>query len=272
VARIGAGRPEVGVGSVEAIQNSQHPKTVVEFEMVKVVGFGRREEGEMVTGVRVQGRQQRQSEPEPGRGDVGAHNEHPQEGGQKVGEEMLDRVAVDCGDGDRGGPFVVLLVDDLVEVTIVEESVGVVESGLFDEDVHGQFVQDPVEGGELAQRRETPPGHGPVHDESGGKADNDLVEEHAPQHIEKFLIVDGLVRSGLDLVTAQGCRLVRHVQKSVDSSEEPIHPQTQDRCSVDPQVEGVLAHGIQKFVPLGLPEVARRPPESLTVPSTKHKE
>jgi hypothetical protein len=140
VARIGAGRPEVGVGSVEAIQNSQHPKTVVEsakkkevslclrrfgvfaLEMVKVVGFGRREEGEMVTGVRVQGRQQRQSEPEPGRGDVGAHNEHPQEGGQKVGEEMLDRVAVDCGDGDGGGPFVVLLVDDLVEVAIVEES------------------------------------------------------------------------------------------------------------------------------------------------------
>jgi hypothetical protein len=167
--------------------------------------------------------------------------------------------------------------------------VGVVECGLFDEDVHGQFVQDPVEGGELAQRRETPPGHGPVHDESGGKADNDLVEEHAPQHlkqsvrsvspeasatahIEKFLIVDGLVRSGLDLVAAQSRRLVRHVQKSVDSSEEPIHPQTQDRCSVDPQVEGVLAHGIQKFVPLGLPEVARRPPESLTVPSTKHKE
>jgi hypothetical protein len=35
---------------------------------------------------------------------------------------MLDRVAVDCGDGDGGGPFVVLLVDDLVEVAIVEES------------------------------------------------------------------------------------------------------------------------------------------------------
>lgn len=76
----------------------------------------RREEGQMVARVGVERGQDGQGEPEPGRGHVRAHDQHAQERGQQVREDVFQRVAIDGGHGDGGRPLVVLLVDVLVQV------------------------------------------------------------------------------------------------------------------------------------------------------------
>lgn len=63
--------------------------------------------------------------------------------------------------------------------------VGVVESGLFYQNVNGQLVENPMKGGQLPDTRKTPPFHGVVHEIRGWDADGDLVEQYAPNHLIK---------------------------------------------------------------------------------------
>ena len=58
--------------------------------------------------------------PDPHHGKWHIGEDDPDRGGEYAGEEVLDGVGVDGGGGDGGGPFVVLLVDVLVEGLVVQ--------------------------------------------------------------------------------------------------------------------------------------------------------
>lgn len=101
---------------------------------MEIVRLRTGEERQMVPGVGVQRRQNDQRKPQPGDRHVTAQHEDSQKRRHQVAENVLDRMAVDGGDGDRGRPLVVLLVDVLVDVSVVQKSVGVVETDFLDED------------------------------------------------------------------------------------------------------------------------------------------
>lgn len=115
------------------------------LQMMKVVGLGRREERQMIARVSVQGGQYGQAEPKPGRSHVRTEQEHPEEGWQQVGTYVFQGMTVDGRHGHRSRPLVVLLVDVLVEVSIVEQPVRVVETNLLADYVEGYLGQEAVE-------------------------------------------------------------------------------------------------------------------------------
>ena len=57
--------PEDRVRSVQVIKNSKDSIALIEFQVMEVVGFGRREEWEVVAGVRVECGQEREAVPQP---------------------------------------------------------------------------------------------------------------------------------------------------------------------------------------------------------------
>lgn len=87
--------------------------------MVKIVRLRTGEERQMVPGVGIQRRQDHQREPQPGDGHVASEHKNTQERWHQVAEDMLDRVTVDGGDGNRSRPLVMLLVDEFVDVSVV---------------------------------------------------------------------------------------------------------------------------------------------------------
>ena len=60
--------------------------------------------------------------PHPQQGEVGPHDERPQENWGNVGYHVLQRVGVDAGDADRGCPLVVHLVEVFVDLAMMEQS------------------------------------------------------------------------------------------------------------------------------------------------------
>ena len=54
---------------------------------------------------------------------MGSHNECPKPDGPQVGENMLNRMGIDRDDASWSCPFVVDLVDVLVELRVVKEPV-----------------------------------------------------------------------------------------------------------------------------------------------------
>lgn len=88
---------------------------------MEIVRFGRREKGQVVARVRVEGGEDGQAEPEPRGGQVRAQQEHAQERRHQVREDVLHRVAVDGRHCDRRRPLVVFLVDQLVQVPVVQQ-------------------------------------------------------------------------------------------------------------------------------------------------------
>lgn len=91
------------------------------LQMMEIVGLRAGKKGQMVARMGVEGAQNGQSEPEPRRGHVRPHNKYPQERGHQVGENVLNGVAIDGGHGDGCRPFMVLLVNVLVDMFAVEE-------------------------------------------------------------------------------------------------------------------------------------------------------
>ena len=76
----------------------------------------------MVPGVNIDGVEESNGVPHPQQGEVGTHDEWSQEHWCNVGHHMLQRVGVDTGDADRGGPLVVHLVNVFVDLAMVEQS------------------------------------------------------------------------------------------------------------------------------------------------------
>lgn len=76
----------------------------------------------MVSRVFSQGEGDGEGKPNPGGGDVAAQQKNAQERRQKVGGDVLKRMGVDRDHGNRGRPFVVLLVNELVDALVVEQS------------------------------------------------------------------------------------------------------------------------------------------------------
>ena len=97
------------------------------LEMVKVVRFRAGKERQMVAGVSVQRGQYHERKPQPGDRHVAAEHEDPQKRWHQIAEHVLDRMAVDGGDRDRGRPLVVLLVDVPVDAPAVQQPVRVVK-------------------------------------------------------------------------------------------------------------------------------------------------
>ena len=68
----------------------------------------------------VRGVEQGYGNPQPHHREVGAHDETAHEERDKVGHEVFQRVRVHTDDGERGCPLMVLLVDVLVEFSVVQ--------------------------------------------------------------------------------------------------------------------------------------------------------
>ncbi len=64
----------------------------------------------------VQGGQKGKRVPQPGRCDVRAADEGAEHRPEQVGDDVLERVSVERGEGHGRGPLVVLLVDVLVNL------------------------------------------------------------------------------------------------------------------------------------------------------------
>ncbi len=73
-----------------------------------------------------------QHQPEADGAPVAAHHQRPQQHRHQIGQQVLRRVAVDGGDGDRSLPVVVHLVHVPVEAAPVQQPVQVVEAGFLD--------------------------------------------------------------------------------------------------------------------------------------------
>ena len=86
------------------------------------MGLGRRQKREVIAAVGDAGRDESETEPQARRGDVRAENQRADHGGNDVAEDVFDRVRVDRCEADGGRPFVVLLVDVLVEPGSVKQA------------------------------------------------------------------------------------------------------------------------------------------------------
>ena len=85
----------------------------------------------MVSRMGVQGGDKCQTEPKPRSSNVAASDQRSKSDRKKVGEDMLHRMGVQGSQADGGGPFMMLLVDVLVNLFVVEQPMGVVEHHLL---------------------------------------------------------------------------------------------------------------------------------------------
>ena len=77
-----------------------------EGEMVSTVGDGRVHDGQNV--------------PEPGNGEVGAHDDRTQRYWEEVRDDLFERMTVDGGYPNRRCPLVVSLMDVFIDTRVVE--------------------------------------------------------------------------------------------------------------------------------------------------------
>ena len=104
--------------SVEAVAATAVSDSLLVMEVVRL---RRRQEREVIAAVRDGGRHERDVEPEPGGGNVRAHQERPEQWRQQVADHVLQRVRVHRANADRRRPFVVNLVNVLVQQAVMEE-------------------------------------------------------------------------------------------------------------------------------------------------------
>ena len=88
--------------------------------MVEVMALRGGQEGEVVARVVDGGADDDQGEPQPRHGEVRAHEQRAPHYGSQVDHIVLQRVTVDGGDANWGGPLVVRLMNVLVETRMVE--------------------------------------------------------------------------------------------------------------------------------------------------------
>lgn len=125
------GLPELGVGAVEPVQNTEDAKTLIEPEVVEVMELRRGQEGKVVSTVRDSGAHQSHAVPQGGRGQVGAQEDRPEYHRQHVGDDVLQRMSVNGDESDGSGPLMVLFVVILVEAGMVEQPVGIIEENFL---------------------------------------------------------------------------------------------------------------------------------------------
>ena len=89
--------------------------------VVEVVCLGRGEEWEVVAAVRVAGRHERETEPEPGSRDVRAKQQRAECGRNQVADHVFDRVCVHGSNPDRRRPLVVHLVNVFVQEAVMKQ-------------------------------------------------------------------------------------------------------------------------------------------------------
>lgn len=105
--------------------------------MMKVVRFGAGKEGQVIAGVGIQRGEYGQCKPQPSRGHVTTHQEYAQKRRQQIAEYVLNRMAIDGRDRYGCGPLMMLLVYELVDVLVVEQTVRVVEAQLLHQYAYG---------------------------------------------------------------------------------------------------------------------------------------
>ena len=84
------------------------------------MGFGGGEKGKVVAAVGVGGVQDGQKVPQPGNGQVGAHDQRTRKHWEEAGNVVLHWMGVHGSDSNRGRPLMVDLVEVLVETGVVE--------------------------------------------------------------------------------------------------------------------------------------------------------
>lgn len=144
-----------------------------------------------------------------------AHNQDPKEGWENIAEDVLNGMAIDCSHGYRSCPFVMLFVDEFVDVLAVEEAMGVVEANLLHQDAYCQLQENPVECGQLSIGHNASESHYLVCQEAHGNTHDKLIEQHRDNDLHEPLVVHRFIRSRLDLVLPQNCGFIRDVHDGV---------------------------------------------------------
>lgn len=110
----------------------------------------------------------------------------------------------------------VLLVDEPVDTSMVQQPVAVVEAKFLDHDANGQLPQDGGESGQLADQLRRLWGDQVVQTQQHRKAGEDLIEEDLLDDAAKTVVVDGFVGARLNLETTHEGWPIGDVQKRVD--------------------------------------------------------
>lgn len=110
--------------------------------MMIVVVLRTHQERQMVAGVRRQRVLDDVVEPESGSYHVAPHERDAQHRRNHIAEYVLDGVRVNGRPRNRGGKFVMFLVDDFVQVLVVQQSMAVVETNLPHEHANDKVPHD----------------------------------------------------------------------------------------------------------------------------------
>jgi len=131
--------PELDVSAVEVVQEADHTEALIELEMVIVMELWREEERQVVSGVGVDGGDEGEAVPGPGRDQVTAQQQGAQGHGEQVGERVLEGVRIEGGQAQGRAPLMVDLVHTRVEGGAVQGQVRVVEADLLHQEEHGDL-------------------------------------------------------------------------------------------------------------------------------------
>jgi len=133
------GAPEVRVRAVQVIKNAEDAEALVELKVMEVVRLVGGEEWEVVARVRVDGVHRDEGAPQPQCGHMRTENKGPGKNGQQVRHNVFQRMAIDGREGNRGSPFVMLLVNVFVYLLMVQHPVRVKKSDLLDDQKEHKF-------------------------------------------------------------------------------------------------------------------------------------
>uniref|UniRef100_A0A182QWH9 Uncharacterized protein n=1 Tax=Anopheles farauti TaxID=69004 RepID=A0A182QWH9_9DIPT len=123
-------------------------------------------------------------QPQGGRQHMATHQLYAEQRWQQIAEDVLDRMRVDGGPGDRCRKLVVLLVDQLVQMLRVEQPMAVVEPKLPSGGTDQQITHHLVEGRECTHVHFCAACDQGTETEQGDRqTDQQLVDQHGPDDL-----------------------------------------------------------------------------------------
>lgn len=122
----------------------------------------------------------------------------------------------------RRSPFVVLLVNMLVNRLVVQQAMRVVKSDFLDHNENGQFEEHPMKSGQFSDRCESSSLHSIIGHHGHRYADQELIDQNCCDNLEETLFVHRFIRSRLDFVLSQERWFVCHVHKGEQATHSPV--------------------------------------------------
>lgn len=162
-------------------------------------------------------------EREPNRGseDVRLHQLYADHWRHHVADDVLDRMAVHCGPGEWGRPFVVLLVHQPVQWLNVQEAMHIVEPDLGKKHTHQQIAHNHVHRRQGADVRHAALDCCVVADKRQRYTDDRLIEEDGPHDTQQIRPGDRLILARLRLVAAKEHWPVGQIHQHKQPADDP---------------------------------------------------